>query len=70
MGSLWRSEDMILLQLLLQKEAVHDTVSRLGELSFVEFRDVSSWKIKKKVIITFTCFFKKVCTSNQRIRCS
>ena len=40
MGSLWRSEDMILLQLLLQKEAVHDTVSRLGELGFVQFRDV------------------------------
>eukprot|EP01080_Neovahlkampfia_damariscottae_P004645 gene4645-8218_t len=41
MGSLWRSEDMILLQLLLQKEAVHDTVSRLGELGFVQFRDLS-----------------------------
>jgi hypothetical protein len=36
---------MVLLQLLLQKEAVHDTVSRLGELNFVEFRDVSSLKI-------------------------
>lgn len=40
MGSLWRSEDMTLIQMTMQREAAHDTVEALGELGLVEFKDV------------------------------
>jgi V-type H+-transporting ATPase subunit a len=42
MGSLWRSEDMTLIQMTMQREAAHDTVDKLGELGLVEFKDLSS----------------------------
>lgn len=41
MGSLFRSEEMTLCQLFLQSEAAYACVSELGELGFVQFRDVS-----------------------------
>ena len=40
MGSLWRSEDMTLVQMTMQRDAAHDTVDKLGELGLVEFKDV------------------------------
>jgi hypothetical protein len=42
MGSLWRSEDMVLLQIMMQKEAAHDSVEELGILGQVEFVDVKN----------------------------
>lgn len=41
MGSIWRSEDMLLLQLTMTREACHETVEALGELGMIEFRDVN-----------------------------
>jgi V-type H+-transporting ATPase subunit a len=40
MGELWRSDDMELIQLYIQKEAAHDTVEEIGKLGVVQFRDV------------------------------
>uniref|UniRef100_A0A7S1KSN2 V-type proton ATPase subunit a n=1 Tax=Percolomonas cosmopolitus TaxID=63605 RepID=A0A7S1KSN2_9EUKA len=40
MGSLWRSEDMRLIQLVLPREAVHNTVEILGRESIVQFLDM------------------------------
>ncbi len=40
MGSLYRSEEMMLAQLFLQSEAAYACVSELGELGLVQFRDV------------------------------
>lgn len=40
MGSLWRSEEMQLVQLFLQIDAAHDTVAELGELGQIQFRDL------------------------------
>lgn len=41
MGSLFRSQQMVLCQIFLQNEAVYSSVSNLGELGLVQFRDVS-----------------------------
>jgi V-type H+-transporting ATPase subunit a len=41
MGSLFRSESMSLSQLFLQSEAAYNTISELGEIGLVQFRDVS-----------------------------
>eukprot|EP00054_Salpingoeca_dolichothecata_P031605 m.264043 g.264043 ORF g.264043 m.264043 type:complete len:844 (-) comp27441_c0_seq1:71-2602(-) len=41
MGSLWRSQEMMLAQLFLQSEACYETVSALGELGLVQFRDLN-----------------------------
>lgn len=41
MGSLWRSEEMCLAQLYLQAEAAYESVSALGELGLVQFRDLN-----------------------------
>ena len=41
MGSIFRSEEMMLAQLFLQSEATYATVRELGELGCVQFRDVS-----------------------------
>jgi len=41
MGSLMRSEQMVLCQLFLQSESAYSCVSELGELGLVQFRDVS-----------------------------
>jgi len=42
MGDLWRSEEMQLVQLLIQIDAAHDTVDELGKLGLVQFRDLNS----------------------------
>lgn len=44
MGSMFRSEEMALCQMFLQPEAAYSTVSDLGELGLVQFRDVSFQK--------------------------
>lgn len=44
MGSLWRSQEMQLIQLYIQKDAAHDTVDELGELGNIQFHDVSDKK--------------------------
>jgi len=41
MGSLFRSEEVCLVQLFLQSGSAYNCVSELGELGIVEFRDVS-----------------------------
>ena len=41
MGSLFRSEEMRLCQLFLQKEAAYACISELGEIGLVQFKDVS-----------------------------
>eukprot|EP01104_Vermistella_antarctica_P013219 TRINITY_DN396_c0_g1_i2.p1 TRINITY_DN396_c0_g1~~TRINITY_DN396_c0_g1_i2.p1 ORF type:complete len:856 (+),score=296.69 TRINITY_DN396_c0_g1_i2:141-2708(+) len=41
MGSLWRSEEMQLVQLFVQIEAAHDTVDELGHLGLISFRDLN-----------------------------
>jgi V-type H+-transporting ATPase subunit a len=41
MGSLFRSEEMSLVQLYIPAEAAHASVAELGELGLVQFRDVS-----------------------------
>lgn len=41
MGSLFRSEEVVLVQLFLPTAAAYTCVSQLGELGLVEFRDVS-----------------------------
>lgn len=42
MGSMFRSEEVALVQLLLPTASAYNCVSQLGELGLVEFRDVSS----------------------------
>lgn len=42
MASVFRSEEMNLMQLFLQVEAAYCCVAELGELGLVQFRDVSS----------------------------
>lgn len=41
MGSIFRSEEVCLVQLFLQSGSAYNCVSELGELGLVEFRDVS-----------------------------
>lgn len=45
MGSLFRSEEVCLVQLFLQSGSAYNCVSELGELGLVEFRDVSNFKL-------------------------
>lgn len=40
MGTIFRSEDMQLVQLFVQVEAAHDTLDELGKLGLIEFKDV------------------------------
>eukprot|EP01114_Cavostelium_apophysatum_P022526 TRINITY_DN817_c0_g1_i1.p1 TRINITY_DN817_c0_g1~~TRINITY_DN817_c0_g1_i1.p1 ORF type:complete len:810 (-),score=258.95 TRINITY_DN817_c0_g1_i1:55-2484(-) len=42
MGTLFRSEEMQLVQLFVQIEAAHDTVDELGKLGVIQFRDLNS----------------------------
>ncbi|GFS39367.1 hypothetical protein TNIN_392601 [Trichonephila inaurata madagascariensis] len=42
MGSLFRSEPMVLAQLFLQNESAYSAVSNLGELGLVQFRDTNA----------------------------
>lgn len=39
--SIFRSEEMSLAQMFLQPEAAYETISQLGEMGCVQFRDVS-----------------------------
>ncbi|KAG8347857.1 putative V type ATPase family [Trypanosoma vivax] len=41
-SGLWRSEDMTLLRLTMQRETVHDSVLKLGQLSAFQFLDLNS----------------------------
>lgn len=43
MGSMFRSEEVCLVQLFLQSGSAYNCVSELGELGLVEFRDVSNF---------------------------
>ena len=40
MGEMWRSQEMQLIQMIVQNDAAHEVVEKLGELGIVEFRDV------------------------------
>ena len=40
-SGLWRSQDMVLLHLHMQREAAHDTILKLGQLACVQFRDMN-----------------------------
>ena len=40
MGDLWRSKKMQLIQMIVQNDAAHSIVTRLGELGIVQLRDV------------------------------
>lgn len=40
LGNTWRSEDMILIQIVMQREVAHETVTRLMNLDCVQFKDV------------------------------
>jgi len=42
MGTLWRSEEMQLVQLYVQIEAARDTVDELGNLGLIQFRDMNA----------------------------
>lgn len=52
MGAMFRSEEMILAQIFIQPEAAYHTISELGEIGAVQFRDVSKifTGLKKLVI--------------------
>lgn len=41
MGAMFRSESMALAQLFIQPEAAYLSISELGEIGVVQFRDVS-----------------------------
>lgn len=41
MGDMWRSQKMQLVQMIVQNDAAHAVVNKLGETGIVEFRDVS-----------------------------
>lgn len=40
MGTLYRSQEMQLVQLFVQIEAARDTIDELGKLGLIQFRDV------------------------------
>lgn len=40
MGAMFRSEQMVLAQVFIQPEAAYNTISDLGEIGVVQFRDV------------------------------
>lgn len=45
MGSLYRSENMQLVQLFLQAESAYDCIAELGEVGAAQFRDVNLTKV-------------------------
>lgn len=47
MGSMFRSEKMVLCQLFIQPEAAYSVVAGMGEAGVVQFRDVSRINNKK-----------------------
>ena len=42
MGDMWRSQKMQLVQLIVQNDAAHAVINKLGQVGIVEFRDVSA----------------------------
>ena len=40
-SGLWRSEDMVMLQLHMQREVAHDSVFKLGQLGMFQFLDLN-----------------------------
>ena len=42
--SLWRSQQMQLVQMVIPAEAAHDTVAKLGHVGMVQFKDLNSDK--------------------------
>ncbi len=42
MGDMWRSQKMTLVQMIVQNDAAHAVVNKLGQTGIVEFRDVRS----------------------------
>ena len=40
-SGLWRSEDMVMIQMHMQREAAHDTILKLGQLGMVQFLDLN-----------------------------
>lgn len=48
LGNTWRSEDMTLIQIVMQKESGHETVSRLMNLDCVQFKDVNNFNFTKQ----------------------
>lgn len=49
MGSMFRSEEMALCQLFIQPEAAYTSISELGELGTVQFRDVRNDKWRSDI---------------------
>lgn len=62
MGSLFRSEEVCLVQIFLQSGSAYNCVSELGELGIVEFRDVREFILaaflRNPFLLLFTCFIK------------
>ena len=44
MGSLWRSQEMDMIQMIVQNDAAHVIIESLGKLGICEFRDVHTPK--------------------------
>merc|ERR1719162_1288241 len=42
MGDMWRSQKMQLVQLIVQNDAAHAIVNKLGQVGIVEFRDLNA----------------------------
>jgi len=42
MASLWRSEEMAQLQLVIPTEIAHDTISAIGDVGMLQFKDLNS----------------------------
>ena len=60
MGDMFRSEPMVLCQMFVQPEAAYPTVSEMGEVGCVQFRDVSSpYSFSNKNFMNFSFFFSK-----------
>ena len=46
MGDMWRSQKMQLVQMIVQNDAAHAIVNKLGQTGIVEFRDVRALWIR------------------------
>ena len=42
MGDMWRSQHMQLVQLIVQNDAAHSVVTKLGQVGIVQFRDLNA----------------------------
>ena len=55
MGTLWRSETMEFVQLVVQLEGAHDMVDELGKLGMVEFREYVRFVCRRGWNPPFAC---------------